>query len=102
MTRHIRPYAQATEAERRPHLRLVAASSSAPRRDPTPAPSEAIAQASRQPLPTSPEWDAYIAKIDRAARRRRFDPADDLWIPAAVVALILFVGGLAFWAGAAL
>lgn len=79
----------------------VAASSSAPRRDATPAPSEAIAQASHQPLPTSPEWDAYLAKIDRAARRRR-DPADDLWIPAAVVALILFVGGFAFWAGAAL
>lgn len=84
-----------------PHLRLVAASkpTSSPDATPQPAVGRGAVAGPHIPPPSAPEWDAYLARIDWPGRRQRFDPADDLWIPAAVVAIVLFVGGLSFWVG---
>lgn len=52
------------------------------------------------PPPNTDEWQAYLDKIDAQVRREQETAAaEDLWVPAAIMAIVVFVGGFAFYIG---
>lgn len=79
---------------------VAASSTDSPSATFQPAASEAKRRANRTLHRVPTVVHHYARREDLALNAiHRDDPADDLWVPAAIGGIVLFIGGFAFWAG---